>query len=151
MNEEMDRAFGHFFGGQPSGRGTGSWSPAIDVEERNGQLEVHAELPGLKPEDVKVEVTDDALVIRGERKYEQEQREGQTYRSERRYGEFYRSIPLPDGADPDQAKAQFRDGVLQVTLPVPQQASRRREIPIHGGEAASSSSSGAAATAGGKK
>jgi HSP20 family protein len=149
MSEEMDRAFGQFFGAQPSARGAGNWSPAIDVEERNGQLEVHAELPGLKPEDVKVEVTEDALVIRGERRYEQEHREGQTYRSERRYGEFYRSIPLPEGADPEQAKAQFRDGVLEVTLPVPQQASRRREIPIHTGEAASSS--GAAAGAGGGK
>jgi HSP20 family protein len=151
MSEEMERMFGQFFGGQSSSRPAGGWSPAIEVEERNGQLEVHAELPGLKPEDVKVEVTDDALVIRGERKYEQEHREGQMYRSERRYGEFYRSIPLPEGADPEQAKAQFRDGVLQVTLPIPQQASRRREIPIHSGDAASSSSSGTAAAAGGKK
>jgi HSP20 family protein len=153
MSEEMDRTFSHFFGGQSSGRGFGGWSPAIDVEERNGQLEVHAELPGLKPEDVKVEVTNDALVIRGERKYEREHREGQSYRSERRYGEFYRAIPLPEGVNTEEAKAQFRDGVLQITVPVPQQAGKRREIPIQSGQssasASGSSSSGASAASAG--
>lgn len=151
MSEEMDRNFSHFFGGQSSSHGMGTWSPAIDVEERNGQLEVHAELPGLKPEDVKVEVTDDALIIRGERKYEREHKIGQAYRSERRYGEFYRAIPLPEGVNAEQAKAQFRDGVLQITVPVPQQASKRREIPIESGasRASGSSSSAAAASAGG--
>jgi HSP20 family protein len=149
MSEEMDRNFSHFFGGQSSGHGLGTWSPAIDVEERNGQLEVHAELPGLKAEDVKVEVTEDALIIRGERKYEREHKIGQAYRSERRYGEFYRAIPLPEGVDAEKAKAQFRDGVLEVTVPVPQQAGKRREIPIQSGESpAAGSSSAAAASAG---
>jgi HSP20 family protein len=153
MSEEMDRTFGSFFG-QTSGRGSGSWFPAIEVAEDNGQLQVHADLPGLRPEDVKVEVTNDSLIIHGERKVEHEHKLGGAYRSERRYGEFYREIPLPEGTNPEQAKAQFRNGVLEVTLPVPQQASNRRQIPIQSGDsgastgASGSGSSSSAATAG---
>jgi HSP20 family protein len=145
MSEEMDRTFGSFFG--QSGRGSGTWFPAIEVAEQNGQLQVHAELPGIKPEDVKVEVTNDSLILRGERKSENEQRSGGTYRSERRYGEFYREIPLPQGVNPENAKAQFRNGVLEITVPIPERASNRRQIPIQSGE----SSTASAAAAGGQK
>jgi HSP20 family protein len=145
MSEEMDRTFGSFFG--QSGRGSGTWFPAIEVAEQNGQLQVHAELPGIKPEDVKVEVTNDSLILRGERKSENEQRSGGTYRSERRYGEFYREIPLPQGVNPEDAKAQFRNGVLEITVPIPERASNRRQIPIQSGE----SSTASAAAAGGQK
>jgi HSP20 family protein len=146
MSEEMDRAFGQFSG---QSAGQGSWYPAIEVTEQNGRLQVHADLPGLKPEDVKVEITGDSLTIRGERKYEQEQQTGRLYRSERRYGEFYREIPLPEGANTEQAKAEFRDGVLEITVPVPEQASRRREIPIT--SEAPSVSRAAAASQGGSR
>ena len=146
MSEEMDRAFAHTFG-YPGGS-SGGWYPAIDVREQNGQLQVHAELPGLKPEDVKVEVTDDALIIHGERKYEREHQAGKAYRSERHYGEFYREIALPQGVKADQAKAQFNNGLLEITVPIPEEASRRREIPIHS-EGTSGSASAAAAGASG--
>jgi HSP20 family protein len=142
MSEEMDRTFGQFFGPAMGARG-GTWHPAIEVAEENGQLHVHAELPGLKPEDVKVEITDDSLVIRGERKSEREHRIGSAYRSERSYGEFYREIALPEGVNADQAKAEFRNGVLEITVPVPQQASQRREIPIGTGETTGTTSSAA--------
>ena len=132
FQEEMDRRTSRFFGGE-SGGSPNVWNPAIEVAERNGQLQVHAELPGLKPEDVKVEVTDDALILEGERKYEHEDKKDGVYRSERHYGKFYREIPLPEGANTEQAKAQFRDGVLEVTLPVPEQKSNRRAIPIDSG------------------
>lgn len=133
MSEEMDRTFGQFFG-QASAGGR-NWSPAVEITEREGQLHVHAELPGLKPEDVKVEITNDALVISGEKKSEHEHRIGNAYQSERRYGQFYREIPLPEGVNAEQAKAQFQDGVLEVTVPAPQQASNRREIPIQSAQA----------------
>lgn len=132
MSEEMDRTFGRFYG--EGGGNRGGWLPAIDVHERDGQLQVHAELPGLKPEDVKVEVSNDALIIQGERRSEHEEGQGQSYRSERHYGQFYREIPLPEGANTEQARAQFRDGMLEINIPVPQQANQRRQIPISSSE-----------------
>jgi HSP20 family protein len=127
FSEEMDRSFGRLF--QAEGRES-FWSPAIEVAERNGQLKVRAELPGLKPEDVHVEVTNDQLVIRGERKYEHEENAQGVYRTERHYGQFYRAIPLPENASTEQAKAEFRNGVLEIGIPVPEQKSARREVPI---------------------
>jgi HSP20 family protein len=127
FSEEMDRSFARFLGRQSGER---MWSPAIEVSESGGQLKVHAELPGLKPEDVHVEVADNQLVIQGERKYESEENQKGVWGSERRYGQFYRAIPLPEGANTEQAKAQFKNGVLEVAVPVPEQKSNRREIPV---------------------
>ncbi len=140
FHEEMDRTFTRFFGKDSDGE-SGVWYPAMEVAARDGQLRVHADLPGLKPEDVKIEVTDDALIIQGERKYEHEDKKGGVYRSERRYGQFYREIPLPEGANAEQAKAQFKDGVLEVVLPMPEQKSNRRTIPIEIGSSAAATSS----------
>jgi len=95
-----------------------AWSPRIDVHERDGKFIVHADLPGMNKDEVKVEVFDDMLTIEGERKQEKkEEREGYSY-SECRYGSFYRSVPLPEGADASKATADFRKGVLEVTLPM---------------------------------
>src|SRR5690242_16512621 len=119
FHDEMDRRMAQIFGNE-SGQGAGSWRPAVEIAERNGQLCIHAELPGVKPEDVKVEATDNALVIHGERKDEHEENKSGVYRSERRYGSFYREIPLPEGVNAEQAQANFKDGVLEVTLPMPE-------------------------------
>jgi HSP20 family protein len=129
MREEMDRMLSRSFGEEFAG-GSAVWSPLIEVREQNGKLQVHAELPGLKPEDVRIELADDSLVIQGERKYEHEDKSEGVFRSERRYGKFYRQIPLPEGANADQVKAQFNNGVLEVTVPVPERKSNRRQIPI---------------------
>ncbi len=128
MQEEMERAFAS--GGQ---QGSRAWTPAIEVSERDGNYVVCAELPGLRPDDVTVEVTDHALVIEGERRQEQEQNEGGVHRTERSYGRFYRAVPLPEGVNGEQAQANFKDGVLEVKIPMPQQQEQRRRIPIQGG------------------
>ncbi len=109
------------------------WAPAVDVSEREGKLMVHADLPGLQKEDVKVECTDDALIIQGERRHEHEEEDGGYRRSERRYGSFYRTIPLPEGAQTDQAHAEFRNGVLEVSVPIPTKQRSSRQIPIEAG------------------
>ena len=106
------------------------WSPAIEVSQREGNYNVKAELPGLEPNDVKVEIENDALVIQGERRSESEEKIGGVQRTERQYGSFYRSIPLPEGANVEQAQAKFHNGVLEVTIPTPQQQSNRRTIPV---------------------
>jgi len=107
------------------------WSPRVDVLEREGQFVVRADLPGLSKEDIKVEVSDDLLTIQGERKHaEKEEREGYCY-SECSFGSFYRAIPLPEGADASKATADFRKGVLEVTVPAPSRPepkARRLEV-----------------------
>jgi len=132
FRDEMDRAFSHAFG-QETGGSKGRWFPAIEVKQENGKLKVHAELPGLKPEDVKVEVTNDSLIIQGERKFEHEENKKGVFRSERQYGQFYRQVPLPEGTNAEEANAEFKNGVLEVTLPVSESKSNRREIPIAAG------------------
>lgn len=138
FNEEMDR----WFGGEHEGAEMGMWSPKIDVRERDNNLVVSADLPGLNKEDVKLEVTDEGLCIRGERKREHEEKREGYYRSERSYGTFSRIIPLPEGANVDQAKAEFNNGVLEVTVPIPESARRRREIPIGAAAAPKTRTSG---------
>jgi HSP20 family protein len=98
----------------------GLWSPQVELFERGNNLIIRADLPGLSRDDIDVEIEDDALVIRGERRNEFEDEQEGYYRSERSYGSFYRAIPLPDNVDASQCNATFKDGVLEVTLPKPQ-------------------------------
>jgi HSP20 family protein len=106
------------------------WSPQIEIFERGGQFIVRADLPGLTKDDVKVDITDEALTIQGERKQEHEEDREGWHRSERSYGSFYRSIPLPEGIKAEEAKANFRDGVLEISMPAPQREGRRRQLEI---------------------
>jgi HSP20 family protein len=145
ISDEMDRLFEGFgFGrggldaesGWPAAYPTGAeqgaslWSPRLEMYERDGKLTVTADLPGVKKEDVKVEVDQDAIVIQGQRRQEQSTPEQGYYRSERSYGSFYRTIPLPEGVDPSTANATFRDGVLHITLQAPQARSTSRSLEI---------------------
>jgi HSP20 family protein len=108
-----------------------TWFPEIDVFEKANRLVAKIDLPGLKKEDVKVEVTDGHLAISGERKTEAEERKDNFYRSERQYGSFYRAVPLPEGVKLEDVKATFADGVLEVSIPLPLKAEAKvRQVEI---------------------
>jgi len=144
LSEDMDRLFENFglgtafpraswptgltrYGGQ-EGVAT-LWSPHIEMFEQEGKLIVQADLPGLRKEDVKAQIEDDAVIISGERQQETKTNEAGTYLSERSYGSFYRVIPLPEGVNAEQATATFRDGVLRIEMPAPKrQRGRNLEI-----------------------
>ena len=138
FSEEMDRLFGGFAPGIGGEFGrladleTSTWLPQVEVFERDGKLTIRADLPGLTKDEIDVDMTDDAIVIRGERQQEKEETQEGYYRSERSYGSFYRQIPLPSGVNREEANATFRDGVLEITMPASerqgQPQSRRIEI-----------------------
>ena len=128
--DDMARYFGRLGSDRDLLWGDQRWLPQVDVLRRGDELVVRADLPGLKKEDISVDVGDNMLTIRGQRKEEsREEREGY-YWHERSEGSFYRSIPLPEGANVDQARARFEDGVLEVALPAPKEKERSRHIEI---------------------
>src|SRR5262249_8663206 len=95
------------------------FTPEIEVYQENNEVVVRADLPGMKREYVSVDVTESEATISGERRQEKETEHGGVYRSERNYGTFRRTIPLPEGAIADQAKATFKSGVLEIRMPAP--------------------------------
>jgi HSP20 family protein len=109
-----------------------SFSPEVDMFKRNGKLVITADLPGMSKDDVRVEISDDYVILEGERKYAHEESEEGVYRSERGYGEFRRQILLPEGVKPETASANFKNGVLEITMEVPSGSKNRRRIQIHG-------------------
>ena len=98
----------------------GEWAPRIDVSESDDSIVVRADLPGVRPEEIDVEVSEGLLTISGKREEEKEEKEGKrVVRRERRYGSFLRSMALPKGVDPAQIEAESSDGVLELTIPKP--------------------------------
>lgn len=105
-------------------------SPRVDLIDQGETLMMRAEMPGIKKDDIKLTVTEDSIMLRGETKTERkEEKEGNYYRREMSYGSFARTLPLPTTVDPEQAKASFKDGVLEVTLRKTN-STPRREISI---------------------
>jgi HSP20 family protein len=110
--------------------GTEYWAPELDIFEQGGELIVRADVPGLKRDEIHVEITGTELTISGERKLEKEEKEKGYYRTERSYGGFRRAVALPEGVKVDAAHASIRDGVLEVKMPIVKigPATRRLEI-----------------------
>lgn len=141
FSEEMDHLFEDFGFGpawltpmlDKAQLPQGLWSPQVEMFERDNQLIVRADLPGLKKEEVNVELADDAITIEGERRNENEEKGEGYYRSERSYGKFFRRIPMPDGVNAENAKASFTNGVLEITMPAPKREPRKpRRLEIGG-------------------
>lgn len=101
------------------------WALGIDVIERDDKYVIRADVPGMKPDEVKVEVEDNVLTVSGEHQESEEEKEGRFVRRERRYGSFSRSIALPKGVTADQVEATQHDGVIEVSFPKPQKEERK--------------------------
>lgn len=124
FTEDMDR----MFTGTPFKGEGATWTPAVEVKQKEGKLFFHADLPGMGKEDVKVFVDGNTLVLEGERKAEKEEKREGFYHSERTYGKFSRSFVLPEGAKGDLATAQFNNGVLEVAVPLAEV--KAKQVPV---------------------
>jgi len=103
-----------------------AWTPSMDVIEKEDQILLRAELPGMTEEDVELTVENGTLTLQGEKRFEHEESEGQYRRIESRYGSFYRSFSLPNSVDQDRIDARFNKGVLEVTLPKVEKAKPKK-------------------------
>jgi HSP20 family protein len=131
LHREMDRLFEDFFGRSAKREALAErvWAPAVDVVDKKDKIVVRAELPGVEKKDVKVTVEGDVLTIRGERKAEEKVKDEDYYACELCYGSFSRSIYLPVKVNPGKIKAEFKDGILSVTVPKAKEAAPK-EIEV---------------------
>jgi HSP20 family protein len=111
------------------------WVPDLEIFERGNELVVRADVPGMKREEISVEITDAELTIKGERRKEKEENENGYYRAERSYGTFYRTVTLPEGVKAELAMAVVKDGVLEVKMPIAKIEPTRRKLEITEGPA----------------
>jgi HSP20 family protein len=133
IREEMNRLFDDFFTGWPERRKgllDGEWAPSIDVAETENEVVVTAELPGIKQDEVDITITDDVLILKGEKKEEKEIKKENYHRIERSYGSFQRSVSLPTGVQSDKAKASYKDGILKINVPKAEEA-KPKQIKIN--------------------
>ena len=121
LQNQVSRLADSLWSGRPE-----SWVPAVDVFDTKDAVVLKAELPGMKVDDIQIEVDDNVLTIKGERTFEERVDEERYYRVERRYGSFQRSIALPQGVKADDIRATYEDGVLEVTVPKTEAEKPRR-------------------------
>lgn len=121
LQSEVNRIFDTFFGQDSRDDARARrWVPAMDLAETEEHLILRADLPGLRRDDVEIEVKDGVLTISGERRAQQEERSEGFHRIERAFGTFSRSLTLPKGVDAEKVAAEFEDGVLEVRIPKPE-------------------------------
>lgn len=121
LRTRFDRMFDELADGRER-----KWTPAIDVVRDKDKLIVRADVPGIKPDEVKLEIEDDILTVSGEHTETKEEKDKHYVRRERRYGSFSRTMALPAGVDPKKIKAQTHDGVVEVTIPLPKEATKEK-------------------------
>jgi len=129
LNSFLDEAMNGFPFGAESGTLTAAWTPAVDVFEDKDAVKIIAELPGVKPDDVKISLENQALTVRGEKRQVAEEKTERVHRYERSYGVFERSFALPTTVDSEKVSATCQDGILTITVPKAERA-RPREIPV---------------------
>lgn len=115
LRDEMNRLFSRTIG--EGGAAGSAWTPAVDIFDASDAIVLKAELPGLAADDIDIEVDDNVLTLKGERRFEDTVEEGRYYRLERAYGTFQRSVTLPQGVKADDITATFEKGVLTVRVP----------------------------------
>ena len=131
LRDEMNRLFDLSLPGFTRDDGLFSgWSPALDVHQDKDNVYMKVELPGMKKEEIEVSLHEGTLTISGERRHEEEKKEGETFRSERYFGRFQRSVTLPTAVDGGKVKASYKDGILNVTLPKAEEA-KPKQIQVN--------------------
>ena len=131
IQDEMNRLFDDFFG-RPITRpewAEAAWCPCVDVSETKDDVIINTEIPGMSKDDVKVSVQDNILTLSGEKKQEKVEKDANYHRMERSYGSFSRSFTLPTAVQPDKVKANYKDGILRITLPKSEEV-KPKQIPI---------------------
>jgi len=136
FEREMSALMNQFFGNAAARRTEPNlphvWAPAVDVREDDNEITINMELPGVKPEEVEIELTGDTLCAKGERKFHDEERRKDYVRIERAYGTFQRSFTLGTPIDAEKVTAHYRDGVLSITLPKAEQV-RPKKVQVKAG------------------
>jgi HSP20 family protein len=131
LSRELDDLFDTFaVERQFTGPVNTMWTPDVEVFTKNNEVVVRADVPGLKKEDITIELTDEAIVLKGERKQEKEEKRDGYYQTERFYGSFYRALPLPEGVKIENAKAVVHDGVLEITVPMEKVEAKTRKLEV---------------------
>ncbi|MGM0451584.1 MAG: Hsp20/alpha crystallin family protein [Thermodesulfobacteriota bacterium] len=103
-----------------------NWQPSVDTVEKDNAIEIRAELPGIKKDDISIDVRNNVLTLSGERNYDEDVNEENFYRRERFYGKFQRAFTLPDNVDADKIDAQFEEGVLKITVPKTEESQTKK-------------------------
>lgn len=132
LQDRINRVFDEMFpalGEEREDFGLFEWRPTVDTYEKDDSIMIKAELPGVKKDDVSIDVNNNVLSIKGERKDEENMEEGDYYRRERFYGNFQRAFTLPENVDTDKIEASFKDGVLEVKVPKTEE-SKGKKIEI---------------------